>query len=410
MFSTRAMTGAFLLLAVAVAGSVAGALAYHHPSPPPVESRAGARPGPAGTRKARAPKPRHPLWRDRAVIKTPGWLPGSVAYSPDGKLLVVGGTGGKVAAFDAATRDEKWKADVGGDFAAVAFSADGKSVLATCTDGVRFLEADTGKLGASLEEKGSRPTAVGAFPDRELVVGGGRKLTSHKVIFGNRQRYFVKQWFDAAAPGTISLSTSAKDKGPLDANAVPLAVAPDGKSVIVTGPPERGTGKNVLWAWVAGDYAKGSPGNRLLRGHDAVVVAAAWSRDGKAAVTGDAAGRVIVWDAKAMKESHRLELGRRVAAVALSADGRDVAAVVVGKQAELHAWEAARPMKGAPILVGPADLSGPIHACLAFSPDGRQLAGSAISTAWLLRGGDLVGNLRVWEAARPRAEDKPGRE
>src|SRR5262249_30060181 len=152
------------------------------------------------------------------------------------------------------------------------------------------------------------------------------KFTFHKVIFGNRHAYFVKDWADSAAPGTISLSTSARDKGPLDATAVPLAVAPDGRSVIVTGPPERATGKNILWAWVAGDYEKGSPGNRRLGGHDAVVVAAAWSRDGKAAVTGDAAGRVIVWDANAMKESHRLELGRRVAAVALSPDGRDVAA------------------------------------------------------------------------------------
>src|ERR1700730_15866662 len=76
-------------------------------------------------------------WKEKAVVETPGWLPGSVAYSSDGKMMLVGGTSGQVSAFDPATRKEKWKADVGGNFAAVAFSVDGKSVLATFNNGVR---------------------------------------------------------------------------------------------------------------------------------------------------------------------------------------------------------------------------------------------------------------------------------
>ena len=47
-------------------------------------------------------------------------------------------------------------------------------------------------------------------------------------------------------------------------------------------------------AWVAGNYEPGSPGNRLLVGHAGDVVAAAWSRDGKTVVSGDADGVVVV--------------------------------------------------------------------------------------------------------------------
>jgi hypothetical protein len=56
-------------------------------------------------------------------------------------------------------------------------------------------------------------------------------------------------------------------------------------------------GKNVLWAYVCGNYDQGSPGNRVMVGHSATVVSAAWAKDGGTTVTGDAAGRLIVWDA-----------------------------------------------------------------------------------------------------------------
>jgi WD40 repeat protein len=343
-------------------------------------------------------------WKEKAVVETPGWLPGSVAYSSDGKMMLVGGTSGQVGAFDPATRKEKWKAEVGGNFAAVAFSADGKSVLATFNNGVRFLDAVTGELGNSLEEKESRPTAVGVFPDQNVNAAGGQQLVSHKVIFGNARICFVKSWIPMGAPGTIVTSTVAKGKNPVDPNAVPLAVDPDGSSVIVSGPIDPDTGKNVLWAWVAGNYEKGSPGNRLLKGHQAVVVSAAYSKDGKTAVTGDASGRVIVWDAKTMQESHRLELGERVAALALSAEGKNIAAVAVGKGAEFYVWDTGELRNLKPIHVESSDFSGPIHACLAFSPDGQQLAGSAINTAWHARLGQLVGRLHVWEAEKPQQE------
>jgi hypothetical protein len=75
-------------------------------------------------------------------------------------MIVIGGTGGKVIALDRGTLNKLWKVDVGCNFAAVAFTADGKSILATFDDGVRYLDAATGATGDSIEEKGGRPTAL----------------------------------------------------------------------------------------------------------------------------------------------------------------------------------------------------------------------------------------------------------
>jgi RNA polymerase sigma factor (sigma-70 family) len=417
MVLTKATVVTLFLFLAGVVGSGVGAFAYHQIAPSAVESRHGAQgPRGAGEPRARAqasaanhpepgaPKAKNALWKEAAGFETAGWLPGSVAYSSDGSMLVMGGTDGNVVALDPATRKEKWKAHaeskVGGMFAAVAYSADGKSILATFDDGVRFIDAATGNPGGSLEQKESNATAVGVFPDKEVSVPGNQEFTSHKIIIANARGCFVKTWIDSAKVSTITASIVGKDKEPTDSSAIPLAVDPEGRSVIVKGPVDKKTGKNVLWAWVAGNYEPGSPGNRLLQGHKAVVVSAAWSKDGKTAVTGDASGRVIVWDAKTMKESQRLELGERVAALALSPDGKNIAAAVVGKRAEFYIWETVKSKIGKPIYVDASDFSGPVYACLAFSPDGRQLAGSAMNTVWLSQLGRLVGKLHIWEAEK----------
>src|SRR5262249_44021980 len=143
-----------------------------------------------------------------------------------------------------------------------------------------------------------------------------------------------------------------KDAKSTDMAAVPLALDPKGRSAIMTGPRDATgqftgrKGKNVLWAYVCGDYSKDSPGNRVMVGHTATVVSAAWSKEGSTAVTGDADGRVIVWDAKTMKESRRVELGGRVLALAISDDGTHTAAYVRANRgkgsSDVYVWETAK--------------------------------------------------------------------
>jgi WD40 repeat protein len=360
-----------------------------------------------------------PAWKERESLALKGWLAGSVAYAPSGKTLYVGGTNGHAIAYTADTLKQLWESREGGHYVALAISPDGKTVATTVgdgvrlKDGVRFLDATTGKTIDSLEEKDSNPTAIAFFPD---IIPEKDAQPLHRIIFGNARGYQVKAWQDIATVSTITTSTVAPGKEPADGHAVPLAVAPDGKRVVVTGPINGDTGKNVLWAWSAGSGA----GNHLLEGHKAIVTSAAWSVDGKVIVTGDTDGVVITWDAAKFKEISRLTLGARVAAVAISAESKHVAAAVVrpipgiGQGAyaeEVFVWPTASPpKKPEPISRNEAGAPFKGTASVAFSPDGHSLAATFCNFTHLTRLGELVGKVRIFtiESEKPKAEQKQG--
>jgi RNA polymerase sigma factor (sigma-70 family) len=360
------------------------------------------------------------VWRECFTGEYQSSLPVSVALSADGKTLLHGDTNGEVMAvkFPSDPPTYRWKAQAGGSHAVVAYSADQKQVYATTTNGVCIFDAATGKSVGRIDEPDSNPVALGVFPD-QAVDGEHSRV---QIVFGNARGYFVKSWVRdgkiADTIATLETSTVAKGAQPADAAAVPLAVDPKGRSAILTGPRDATgaftgvKGKNVLWAYVCGNYEKGSPGNRVLAGHAATVVCAAWAKEGSTAVTGDADGRAIVWDARSMKEIRRVELGGRVLAVALAPDGAHTAACVRGKQGgEFYAWETAKPANALkPIHTQQGEFGGEPYASLAFGADGNRLAGCVIDKKWLP--GDprtlLSGQVHVWElAAEPKAQLPP---
>lgn len=378
-------------------------------------SQAADEPAPQADKPA---KKASPVWHENYTVEFPGALPVSVAFSPDGKFLLAGDTSGELITFILAHEypTYRWKTKVGGSHAAVAYSADHKQVYAATKDGAVILDATTGKEQERIEVADSNPVALGVFPDKEV----DKEVIRHQIVLGNPRGYFVESWVDgklADTRGTIETSTVPKDGKPADEAAVPLAVDPKGRSAIMTGPLDPTgmggvKGKNVVWAYVCGDYAEGSPSNRILVGHTATVVSAAWSKEGSTAVTGDADGRVIIWDTKTMKEARRLELGGRVAALAISDDGSHTAAYVLGKQGEVYVWDTTKPLEGMkPIHAELSDFAGPeAFASLAFAPDGKRLAGCAIHKKWLIRLGELIGKVRVWElTADPKAQATPKR-
>ncbi len=287
--------------------------------------------------------------------------------------------------------------------------------------GVRLLNVATRKEELTLDEGGVpgvvgslQPLAVGFFPDTTIFPEGGDKVavTFHKLIVGTAAGYVVKTWADPEKASTINSKTVAAGKLPADSYAVPLAIDPNGKRVVVTGPIDKDTGKNVLWAWSAGS----GEANKLLEGHKGMVVSAAWSKNGKLIVTGDDAGVVIIWDAATFKEKSRLKLRGRVAAVAVTHDGIGIAAGVVNSAAgnntagEVFVWPASEPPeKPEPLssqLTG-TPFSG--LASLAFSPDGKQLVSCFANHTLLTRSGILIGHVRVFAVVPvpPVVPEKP---
>ena len=337
------------------------------------------------------------IWTSELALELKGWMPGSVAFCPDGKQMLIAGTGGHVEAYKTANWKKDWdlRADTSWQ-SSVAYSADGKMLAATDLNGFHLLNPSTGKVESFFEEKGNRPLAVGFFPDE--VIGDGAN-TVHKVMLGNDRGYSVKTWIDPTKASTIKLSTG--EPGKQQANyTIPLAVDPQGKRVACTGPIDRATNSNVFWAWAAGS----GEGNKLLEGHQEMVTAAAWAYDGKTIVTGDAAGKVIRWDAAAFKQLSHRNFSGKVVALTVSRDGERLAAAVIGiaekKESyneEVYIW----PTENAPEKLEPLvrkSVSGSFAglAGLAFAPDGKTLASSFCDLMRLAKPDDPTGQVRLW--------------
>lgn len=362
--------------------------------------------------------PKEPVWKETYMVRFEETLPVSVALSINGKTMLTGSANGELMDLNLNNNQPtyNWKANVGGSHPAIAYSLDGKLVYATTSNGVRILDAERGTMKELIEEPNSQPIAVRAFPIRPI----DDRNSYTKIAFGNARGYFVKTWPTGQPDkaGMIETTTVPEGQQPLDGFSVPLAVDPLGRSAIMTGPID-GTGKvsgragaNVLWAYVCGNYEEGTPGNRVMIGHQDSVVSAAWSQNGNTAITGDAAGCLIEWNARTMKEKHRRELGGRIAALAISKDGSTAVAYVLGKSGQVIVWDATDSTSLAKVIhVEPEDLSGPTaFASLDIASDGNRIVGSAGDREWLDQSvkPNLVGRVRVWElATAPRDQPTP---
>jgi RNA polymerase sigma factor (sigma-70 family) len=106
------------------------------------------------------------VWTSSPTLELKGWLAGSVAFSPDGKQMVVGGSGGHVEAYETGNRKKSWELKIDpSSQSSVAYSADGKMLATTYLDGFHLVNPESGKVESSFEEKGSRPLAVVFLPD-----------------------------------------------------------------------------------------------------------------------------------------------------------------------------------------------------------------------------------------------------
>jgi len=357
-------------------------------------------------------------WKELKPLEQTAWLPGSVAYSPDGKMIVVGGSGGHVSAYDSVSGKQLWEYHDGEHFAAIAFSRaqleknDGAELAITFKDGARFLDPQTGKLTETLTEEGSDPLRVAYFRDGP----SGRKANDpvRKVVFGNARGYTMKSWLEWPKFGTIHASTVPMvGNKPFDKYAIPLAVDPRSRAethAIMTGPIDRAKNRNVLWAYSCG----GPGGNHLLEGHNAIVTSAAWSSDGTTAITGDRAGEVILWDTATWKAKANFKLTHRVEALAINADGTQVAAAVAATLPErtdyferVFIWNPTKDLPKPLPIAGVKAVGGPFlgTAGLSFSPDGKSLAAGFCNFDHLSKSGELIGKVRIWSLDDPKKPD-----
>jgi len=319
---------------------------------------------------------------------------GVVAFSPDGRWLAVGGDmgelllldwqSGTVVALETGTADGVYALAISpaGDLVAAGFGY---------TDGtIPLWELNTGKALGKLTNHTAWVTALAFTPDGRRLVSGSMDRT-------------IRVW-NTADQTELGCFHAYRHR------VTALAMLPDGKTIVSGGSDgavclwdcsapaqSRGPARLVISHGLQSQaglpeasYGPGTPDSKVVR-----QFGVAFAHDSRSFVTSDPEGALAVHDARSRQIIERLPaLGTNNWGVALSPDGRWLAAANASGQIEIWDWKARR---AAASLVLPFQWAGSIR----FSRTGQFLL--ATSTA-----NDLSTDLKIWRT-RDWAEVPAGR-
>jgi WD40 repeat protein len=263
----------------------------------------------------------------------------SVAFSPDGSILVTGSYDGTVRLWDVATHRQIGAPLAGhdGQVYSVAFSRDGKTVASGADNGlVRLWDVATHRqIGAPLAGHDREVDSVAFSPDRTTLATGA-------------DDGIVRLW-DVATHRQIGAPLTGHD-----GEVYSVAFSPDGKTLATAGVD----GTVQLWT-TATPHRIGD----LLNAGAGAAYSVAFSPDGKTLATGSADGMVRLWELSSQRMTRSWPVGSQVFNVAFSPDGKLLATGNLHDTARLWDLATLQPI-GSPF----------IGYSLAFSPDGKTLA------------------------------------
>jgi len=224
----------------------------------------------------------------------------SAVFSPDERLLLSGGTGGKIILWDAAT-GKKVRDFVGhskGVFRVV-FAPDGRSIASGGMDAtIRLWDVASGQQISTFTGHAAAVRALAYAPDGRYILSGSwdKTIKLWEVATGKEVRNFTGH--------TAEVNT--------------VVFSPDGRYLLSAGGKDRTV-----------RYWEVASGRELatLRGHTGEVTSVAFSPDGRTAVSGSWDRTVKVWDLANARELQTLPAGEvSVFSVAISPDGRQLLA------------------------------------------------------------------------------------
>jgi hypothetical protein len=370
------------LLAFAL-GTLTGAARPADPPPPTLDDR--------------APPAKQPLERPAGGHVT------AARFEPDGKTLLTVGTDRQVVRWDVATQRVLGTVPLrpaGGvpvlaPLNAAAFSPDGVRLAAVTTDGkLAVFNTDTGVQEAALDlPKGLPPD------DARVALAGKRVLVSAPGRLGNQPALVVAAADPAAGKPFVVRTLVAPDGLRLDERRSAAALSPDGATAAVAllthSPAEQGE-------LVVFDAADGKTLRSAGFAYGNFAMALAVAPDGRSVAVTGSRDRLVLWDAGRGRLRHTFDVSPLgYLPPAFAADGRTVA-VVTGKSVRGKTRHEDYRIRVLEVATGEVRFEldpGSYVTALALSPDGSAAAAG-------LRGKTPAA---VWDLS-PAAGPKPWEE
>ncbi|MBA3321854.1 MAG: caspase family protein [Pyrinomonadaceae bacterium] len=303
----------------------------------------------------------------------------SLAFSPEGKMLANGNTGGRLNLWEIPTGKQVrfYKGHVS-DVNSVVFSPDGQTLVSSSSDRiVKLWDVTTGAELRTIASNSMEVSAITLSPEGKTFASSTRdgRVDLWEVSTGVKRRSFQ-------GPKGIIFSMAFGPEGQMLATAGMAAEVKD-KTFNTTG-----GGEVELW--------DASTGTRLrsLKRHASGVEAVAYSPDGKMLASACLDGTVKLWNISTGMQvrsfkghaDHTVIFTLSDYSVAFSPDSKMLASASIGEAVNL--WDVST---GTQLHTLKGDDGGTLS--IGFSPDGKTLAGSGAD------GGTGTGTVKLWDVS-----------